>query len=70
MTSKTQKKGLRIDRLWTMEDIAEYLQVSIGTVRNMSSRRQLPAPANNIGRSRRYRPADVIAFFGPRRSGL
>ncbi|MGH1522812.1 helix-turn-helix transcriptional regulator [Leifsonia sp. L25] len=67
MGDKTAKKTLRVDRLWTMEDIADYLQVAIGTVRNMSSRGQLPAPVNNIGRSRRWRPNDVIAFFGPRR---
>ncbi|WP_285117341.1 helix-turn-helix domain-containing protein [Leifsonia sp. fls2-241-R2A-40a] len=68
MSDKTTKKTLRVDRLWTTDDIAAYLQVAVGTVRNMSSRGQLPVPVDNIGRSRRWRPDDVIAFFGPRRS--
>jgi predicted DNA-binding transcriptional regulator AlpA len=48
--------------LWTAADIAAYTQLNPGTIRNMQSKRELPDPIR-IGRSVRWNPSEVIAFF-------
>jgi predicted DNA-binding transcriptional regulator AlpA len=44
------------ERLWTIEELADYLQLPVGTIYN--NRATLP-PATKIGRSLRWIPDDV-----------
>lgn len=53
---------MTVDRLWTAEDVAEYAQLSLGTVRNMTSRGELPKPVR-IGRSVRWKPQVIIEWL-------
>ena len=50
------------DHLWTCDDVAAYAKLGRGTVRNMVSRGELPAPIR-IGRSVRWKPSVIIAWF-------
>lgn len=46
------------ERLWSPRDLAEYLQVPLGTVYRWNSMGGGP-PVLRVGRHVRYRPADV-----------
>lgn len=49
------------DRLWTVQEVADYLGVSIHTVYCWRSTDSGP-PGRRIGRRLRYRPQDVRAW--------
>ena len=50
-------------QLLTVEDVAKYLNVSVGTVRNLINGGDLEAV--RVGRSVRIRPEAVEAFLQP-----
>ena len=49
------------DRLWSVQDVSEYLGVSVQTVYQWRSAGTGP-PGRRVGRRLRYRPADVRAW--------
>jgi len=50
------------DRLWTVQEVSEYLGVPVGTLYQWRYRRIGPRAAR-VGRHLRYRPADVQAWL-------
>ena len=52
---------LAIERLWTMEEVAEYLAMSVQTLYGWRCRRYGP-PSYRIGNKVRYRPDEVRAW--------
>jgi hypothetical protein len=50
------------DRLWSIDDIAAYLNVSRRGVERLKSAGRLPRPTVVIGRLPRYAPAEIIAW--------
>ena len=48
--------------LWTVEDVAAYLQVPVQTLYFWRQRGTGPQ-ARKMGKYLRYRPADVVAWF-------
>jgi excisionase family DNA binding protein len=51
----------KLDRLWTVDDVSEYLGVPVKTLYQWRHRGQGPA-GRRVGRYVRYRPADVRAW--------
>lgn len=49
------------DRLWSVEDVSDYLNVPVGTVYAWRSTGSGP-PGRRVGKRLRYRPADVRAW--------
>ena len=47
-----------IHRLWTVQDLSEYLGIPVDTIRGWRSKKYGP-PARKIGKHLRYDPADV-----------
>jgi predicted DNA-binding transcriptional regulator AlpA len=54
------------ERLLDITDLAGLLKVPAKTIRNKLSDGSWPIKPLRIGRSLRWRPADVEAFLGPR----
>jgi DNA-binding transcriptional MerR regulator len=52
-------------RLWSVEDVAEFLGVPVETLYQWRKRKYGP-PAARVGRYLRYDPADVRAWFRSR----
>lgn len=50
-----------LEPLWTIEDVAAFLRVSIDAARHMRRQRQLPEPIK-MGRSLRWRRSDLEAW--------
>jgi excisionase family DNA binding protein len=50
------------DRLWSVEDVADYLGVPVETLYRWRKVKYGP-PAGRVGRHLRYDPADVRAWF-------
>jgi len=61
MTTSSRTRTAASDRLWTVDDVAEYLGVPRGTLYQWSSRGLGPTP-RKVGRHLRYRPEDVEAW--------
>ena len=55
----------RQDRLWSAEDVAKFLGVSLSWVRKATARCELPSI--HLGRRVVYDPAEVRAFVDSRR---
>lgn len=55
------EKRSNMDRLWTVQDVSDYLGVPVATLYGWRHRGVGPA-ARRIGRYLRYRPADVWAW--------
>ena len=51
----------RFERLWTMDEVAEYLALSVQTLYGWRCRRYVP-PSYRIGNKVRYRPDEVAAW--------
>jgi excisionase family DNA binding protein len=51
-----------MERLWTVEDVAEYLGIPVNTLYDWRTRGYGPA-AKRVGKYLRYKAADVIAWF-------
>ncbi|MEV4810272.1 helix-turn-helix transcriptional regulator [Micromonospora avicenniae] len=51
-----------IERLWTVQDVAAFLGVPVGTLYQWRYRRTGPRAAR-VGRHLRYDPADVRAWL-------
>lgn len=51
-----------MSRLWTVQDVAEYLGVPIKTLYQWRTHGYGP-PARRVGKYLRYKPDDVIAWF-------
>jgi len=51
-----------LEPLWSAQDLADYLDVPIGTVYYQRSRSDGP-PAIRVGKHLRYRPSDVKAWL-------
>lgn len=54
-----EDKGL--ERLWTVRDVATFLQVPVGTIYQWRVRSEGP-PAMRLGRHLRFDPAEVVAW--------
>ena len=50
------------ERLWTIDDVAEYLGVPVKTLYDWRHRGYGPT-SKRIGKHLRYRPQDVISWF-------
>jgi DNA-binding transcriptional MerR regulator len=50
------------EKLWGVQDVAEYLGVPVKTVYQWRSTGYGP-PARRVGKYLRYKPSDVIAWF-------
>ena len=50
------------DELWSIEDVARYLRIPVGTLYQWRHRRKGPR-ASKVGRHLRYDPAEVRAWF-------
>jgi len=55
------QEGQIADRLWSVQDVAEYLDVPVQTVYHWRSVGTGP-PGRRVGKRLRYRPADVRAW--------
>lgn len=51
-----------IERLWTVEDVADYLRVPVATLYQWRYHRTGPR-ASRVGRHLRYDPAEVRAWL-------
>lgn len=51
----------QFDRLWSVQDVSEYLAVPVRTVYGWRSAGTGP-PARRVGKRLRYRPQDVVAW--------
>ncbi|WP_020420218.1 AlpA family transcriptional regulator [Amycolatopsis sp. ATCC 39116] len=51
-----------MERLWTVEDVAEYLGVPVNTLYDWRTRGYGPK-GKRVGKYLRYKAADVIAWF-------
>ncbi|GGO70959.1 helix-turn-helix transcriptional regulator [Nonomuraea cavernae] len=51
----------RDERLWTPEDVSEFLGIPIGTLYQWRTRRTGP-PGRRVGKHLRYVPGDVLAW--------
>jgi excisionase family DNA binding protein len=51
-----------MERLWTVEDVAEYLGIPVNTLYDWRTRGYGPA-AKRVGKYLRYKATDVIAWF-------
>ncbi|GAA3271282.1 helix-turn-helix domain-containing protein [Dactylosporangium vinaceum] len=51
-----------VERLWTVEDVARYLDVPVETLYAWRKKRTGP-PAGKVGKHLRYDPADVRVWF-------
>jgi hypothetical protein len=59
-TTRISKLGGTMDTLWTLQDLATFLRITLGAARKIVSRGQLPAEAVvRIGRRIRIRSAIV-----------
>jgi hypothetical protein len=61
---QTEDDGLQFDWLWTIGDTARYLRVTTQCVRNWE--RDLKLPVHMIGTTKRYIPAEVVAWLRSR----
>jgi excisionase family DNA binding protein len=53
---------VHLGRLWTVDDVSEYLGVPVKTLYQWRYQGCGPT-AKRVGRYIRYRPADVVAWF-------
>jgi predicted DNA-binding transcriptional regulator AlpA len=53
---------IRPQKLWEIEDVSAYLDVSVQTLYTWRKRHYGP-PAGRVGRHLRYDPAEVRAWF-------
>jgi GntR family transcriptional regulator len=47
---------------WTTTDVANYLDVTVGTVSTYRARGQMPPPEQTVGRTHVWRPATIVAW--------
>lgn len=52
----------KIEPLWAIEDVADYLKVPVKTLYEWRTRDYGP-PGKRVGRHIRYRPEDVLSWF-------
>jgi DNA-binding transcriptional MerR regulator len=57
----------KIAPLWTVQEVAEYLQVPVQTLHSWRSQGSGP-PAKRIGKYLRYQPTDVLAWVDGQQS--
>ena len=50
------------DRLWSVDDVSEYLGVPVKTIYQWRTRGAGPH-GRRVGRHLRYRPSDVVGWF-------
>jgi predicted DNA-binding transcriptional regulator AlpA len=50
------------DRLWTVDDLSEFLGIAVHTIRGWRCKNYGP-PARKIGKHLRYDPAEVREWF-------
>jgi excisionase family DNA binding protein len=62
VTNGVAGKEMTLDRLWSVEEVSYYLGVPIGTLYSWRTQRRGPT-CHRIGRTLRYRPDDVMAWF-------
>lgn len=51
-----------MDKLWTVQDVADYLGVPVKTLYRWRTMNYGPA-ARRVGKHLRYRSSDVVAWF-------
>jgi len=66
-TAGAQSGGSRRSALWTVRDLAEFLGVPMNTVYKWESRGDGP-PSYKVGKHRRYRERDVLAWLESRKN--
>ena len=68
MTAQDASTG---ERLWTVNEVAEYLVVDDGWVRDHSNGKRKPAlPVVRVGKHLRYRRADIEAWVARNSSNV
>jgi excisionase family DNA binding protein len=65
--SPAENAGHQIDRLWTVEDVADFLGVPVQTLYHWRHRGYGPK-GRRIGRYVRYKRTDVLAWVDSRPS--
>lgn len=62
----TEREGIQMcnrhDPLWTIQDVATFLGIPVGTLYDWRCRGEGP-PAFKVGRRLRYRETDVFAWL-------
>ena len=58
----------KFDRLWTIEDVSDYLGIPVKTLYDWRTRGYGPV-GKRVGKYVRYRAADVVAWFESLDSG-
>jgi len=56
-----------MEPLWTLQQVAQFLQVSTKTVRRLVARRRIPC--FRLGRVLRFIPGDVARYVESRKEG-
>jgi len=68
----TKKSGavvkVDLETLWTVRDVAAYLQVTEPTVRKMAKENRIPAYRLNE-RLWRFRQSEIVAWFDAKKTG-
>lgn len=49
---------------WDVQDVADYLKVSVRTVWRLAKRPDFPKPVRLGGRVNRWRAEDLVAYLG------
>ena len=60
--AKARRKAEEADELWSIEDVARFLRIPVGTLYQWRHRHKGPR-ASKVGRHLRYDPAEVRAWF-------
>jgi excisionase family DNA binding protein len=66
-TAGAQSGASRRSPLWSVRDLAEFLGVPMNTVYKWESRGDGP-PSYKVGKHRRYRERDVLAWLESRKN--
>ncbi|GAB4087067.1 hypothetical protein GCM10028784_36970 [Myceligenerans cantabricum] len=69
MTTRTTNPTAKIDRLWTIDDVSEFLGVPVATLYAWRSSGKGPA-SRRVGKYIRYRPQDVHAWVADLPTGV
>ena len=69
MTAIETADSALIAPLWTVQDVAAYLQVPVQTLYSWRARGSGP-PARRVGKYLRYRPADVERWIDSLADGV
>jgi excisionase family DNA binding protein len=69
MTTTTTSRTQTIAPLWSVKDVAAYLQVPVQTLYSWRTNGEGP-PARRVGKYLRYRPEDVMRWVDDLDTGV